>query len=231
MPQYWQNLSHGVESITQFKDQELAATGTPAAEREHPNYVKARAILENVEDFDAAFFGFTPREAEITDPQHRLFLECAWEALESAGYDAATYAGRIGTYAGSGWSSYLFHHLYGNATVRRSLGDYQTLLGSHQDFLTTRVSYKLNLKGPSIDVQTACSTSLVAVQLACQSLLTYQSDMALAGGVTIYTPQQTGYRYQDEGIFSPDGHCRAFDAQAQGTVSGNGCGIVILKRL
>ncbi|MEM9691929.1 MAG: type I polyketide synthase [Myxococcota bacterium] len=137
----------------------------------------------------------------------------------------------MGTYAGSGWSSYLFHHLYANPNVRRSLGDYQTLLGSHQDFLTTRVSYKLNLKGPSIDVQTACSTSLVAVQLACQSLLTYQCDMALAGGISIYTPQATGYLYQDEGIFPPDGHCRAFDAQAQGTVSGNGGGIVILKRL
>ncbi len=231
LPEFWHNLSNGVESITRFADAALAAAGVPEADRDQANYVKARAILETIEDFDAAFFGFTPREAEITDPQHRLFLECAWEALENAGYDAATYTGRIGTYAGSGWSSYLFHHLYANPNVRKSLGDYQTLLGSHQDFLTTRVSYKLNLKGPSIDVQTACSTSLVAVQLAYQSLLTYQCDMALAGGISIYTPQQTGYLYQDEGIFSPDGHCRAFDAQAQGTVSGNGCGIVILKRL
>jgi len=229
--QFWQNLRDGVESISVFTDEELLTSGIDPETLSDPNYVKAGAVLEDIELFDASFFGFNPREAEMTDPQHRLFLECAWEALESAGYNSETYADRIGTYAGVGWNSYLFNNLYSNSDLIQSLGGYQTLIGNDKDFLATRVSYKLNLKGPSMSVQTGCSTSLVATSLACQSLLTYQCDMALAGGVTVFMPHKAGYFYQQGGIFSPDGHCRAFDAKAQGTVIGNGVGIVVLKRL
>jgi FkbM family methyltransferase len=229
--QFWQNLRDGVESITIFSDQELGASGVDPEVLSSPNYVKAGAVLEDIELFDASFFGFNPREAEITDPQHRLFLECAWEALESAGYISETYTGRIGVYGGVGWSSYLFNNLYSNPDFIKSVGGHQTLMGNDKDFLTTRISYKLNLKGPSINVQTACSTSLVATSLACKSLLSYQCDMALAGGVSVFVPQKAGYLSQEGGFLSPDGHCRAFDAKAQGTVIGNGVGIVVLKRL
>jgi amino acid adenylation domain-containing protein len=231
LEQFWHNLAQGVESISFFTDDDLIASGiTPDVFRD-PQYVPAQATLEQIEWFDAAFFGFSPREAEITDPQHRLFLECAWEAIEHAGYDTATYPGRIGVFAGVSQNSYLFNNLATNLDLIDAFGHYQTWLGNDRDFLTTHVSYKLNLRGPSITVQTACSTSLVAVHLACQSLLNGESDMVLAGGATVRVPHQTGYVYQPGGIRSPDGHCRAFDAQAAGMVSGNGVGIVILKRL
>jgi acyl transferase domain-containing protein/acyl carrier protein len=229
--EFWQNVLDGVESVSFFSAQELEAAGVDPAVLNDPNYVRAKAILEDVERFDASFFGLHPREAETMDPQHRLFLECAWEALESAGYDPDKYQGRIGVYAGSSLSTYLLANLYLNREVVESAGVYQTLLGNDKDFLPTRVSYKLNLRGPSVAVQTACSTSLVAIHLACQSLLNGESDMALAGGVTISVPQKAGYFYQEGGILSPDGHCRAFDAQAQGFVGGSGVGIVVLKRL
>ncbi|MEM1290631.1 MAG: acyltransferase domain-containing protein, partial [Cyanobacteria bacterium P01_H01_bin.162] len=173
-------------------------------------------------------FGYSPREAELLDPQQRLFLQCAWEALETAGYDTESYDGSVGVYGGAGMNGYLFN-LYANAHIRESISPYELFLASDKDFLTTRVSYKLNLQGPSLDIQTACSSSLVAVHTACQSLLSGECDIALAGGVAV--SKQQGYRYQDGGIYSPDGHCRAFDAQAQGTVGGNGVGIVVLKRL
>ncbi|HLL70296.1 MAG TPA: amino acid adenylation domain-containing protein [Pyrinomonadaceae bacterium] len=184
-----------------------------------------------MELFAAPFFGINPREAEVIDPQHRLFLECAWEALEDAGYNSETYAGRIGLYAGAGMNTYLLYNLYSNREVIRAVGDFQAMIGNDKDFLPTRVSYKLNLRGPSVSVQTACSTSLVAVVLACQSLQTFQSDMVLAGGVSVRVPRNAGYIYQKGGIMSPDGHCRAFDANAEGTVVGSGVGIVVLKRL
>ena len=222
---FWRNVRDGVESISFFSDAELLEAGVAPALLQSPHYVKAGAPLADIEQFDAGFFGFNPREAAATDPQHRLFLECAWEALEYAGYDPATYAGLIGVYAGSGVNPYALGSMAADAT------QVQTLISGDKDFLTTRVSYKLNLKGPSVAVQTACSTSLVAVQLACQGLQTYQCDMALAGGVSIAFTQKTGYLYQEEGILSPDGHCRAFDAQAQGAVAGDGVGIVALKRL
>lgn len=231
LEQFWQNLSNGVESIAQFTDEELLASGISIDTLKSPNYVKAGAFLEEIDQFDADFFGFNPKEAEITDPQHRLFLECAWEALEMAGYNSETYNGRIGVYAGAGWNGYLYKNIRLNQELIESVGLHQALIGSDKDFLTTRVSYKLNLKGPSIDVQTACSTSLVAVNLACQSLLNYQCDMALAGGISLAIPQKSGYSYQEGGILSPDGHCRAFDANAQGTVFGSGVGVVVLKRL
>jgi len=169
----------------------------------------------------------------MMDPQHRFFLECASEALESAGYNPDTYEGLIGVYAGASMSTYLLN-LYSNRNLHQTLVShdfYQTLINNDKDFLPTRVSYKLNLKGPSVTVQTACSTSLVAVHLACQSLLNYQCDIALAGGVSIGVPNKAGHFYQEGGIFSPDGHCRSFDAKAQGFVVGNGVGIVTLKRL
>ena len=226
--EFWQNIKNGVESIRPLTDEYLQAQGVDKTSLDHPQYVKAGAVLEDVELFDADFFGFSPREAEILDPQQRLFLECAFEALETAGYNPQTYPGSIGVYGGVGINGYLFN-LYTNPTIRSSVSNYQLFLASDKDFLTTRVSYKLNLGGPSVDVQTACSTSLVAVHIASQSLLNGECDIALAGGVAI--SKQVGYLYQEGGIYSPDGHCRAFDARAQGTVSGCGVGIVVLKRL
>ncbi|BAZ20907.1 beta-ketoacyl synthase [Kalymmatonema gypsitolerans NIES-4073] len=227
--EFWHNLRDGVESISNFTDEELISSGIDPAVLSDPNYVKVGGVVKDVDLFDASFFGFNHREAETTDPQHRLFLECAWEALENAGYDSTRCESRIGVYAGAGLNNYLSFDL-----TRDRIGSascYQTLIGNDKDFLTTRVSYKLNLKGPSFTVQTACSTSLVAISLACQSLLNYQCDMALAGGVSIRVPQKAGYLYQQEGVLSPDGHCHAFDAKAQGTVLGNGVGVVTLKRL
>ena len=230
--EFWQNLKNGVESVTFFTDEELLSAGVDASVLNDPNYIKAGAILEDIELFDAGFFGFNPREAAIIDPQHRIFLECAWEALETAGYNSQTYRGRIGTYGGVGWDSYLAFNLASNPDLLQSTAaGFQTLIGNEKDYLTTRVSYQLNLTGPSINVQSACSTSLVATSLACQSLLNYQCDMALAGGITISVPQKAGYFYQQGGVLSPDGHCRAFDAKAQGTFPGYGVGIVVLKRL
>ncbi|MDZ8051398.1 MAG: SDR family NAD(P)-dependent oxidoreductase [Aulosira sp. ZfuVER01] len=229
--EFWQNLQNGVESISVFSEQELAEAGIDPAVLQNPDYVKAKAVLDDIDLFDAAFFGFSAKEATITDPQHRLFLESAWEALENAGYNPETYTGAIGVYAGVGMSAYLLNNLFTNPELTRSAGAYQTLIANDKDFLPTRVSYKLNLKGPSVNIQTACSTSLVATCIACQSLLNYQCDMALAGGVSISLPQKSGYLYQEGMIFSPDGHCRAFDAQAQGIVAGSGVGIVVLKRL
>ncbi|MHC5747806.1 MAG: type I polyketide synthase [Nostoc sp.] len=229
--QFWQNLRDGLESISFFTEEELVSAGVDPGLRNDPNYVKAKGVLENIELFDGSFFGFSPREAEITDPQHRLFIECVWEALEDAGYDSETYSGQIGLFAGVAVSTYLLFNLYSNQDLMESVDSFQTLIGNDKDFLPTQVSYKLNLKGPSINVQTACSTSLVAVHLACQSLLNGESDITLAGGVSLSIPQKTGYYYQQGGIHSPDGHCRAFDSQAQGTVGGNGLGIVVLKRL
>jgi acyl transferase domain-containing protein/thioesterase domain-containing protein len=225
--QFWANLCSGVESITVFSREELLAAGVDPAMLDNPQYVPASAILEQIDRFDAAFFGITPREAGHIDPQHRLFLECAWAALENAGYDPAQYSGVIGVYAGVGSNSYTLYQ----RPFSGSAEDYQITLGNDKDFLATRVSYKFDLKGPSLTIQTACSTSLVAAHLACQSLLSGECDIALAGGVSIRVPQKTGYLYQEGGVISPDGHCRAFDARAQGTVVGSGAGVVILKRL
>jgi acyl transferase domain-containing protein/thioesterase domain-containing protein/acyl carrier protein len=229
--EFWQNLREGRESITFFSDEALAFSDIDPAVLNDSRYVKARGVLEGAELFDASFFGFSPREAEIMDPQHRIFLECAWEALENAGYDPEQYKGSIGVYAGVSMNTYLLNNLYVDGDFTRSVTGLHMRIGSDKDFLTTRVSYALNLAGPSVAVQTTCSTSLVAVHLACQSLLSGECDIALAGGVSLRVPQKAGYVYQEGGIYSPDGHCRAFDARAQGTVGGNGVGIVVLKRL
>lgn len=213
--EFWQNLRDGVESVDHFSDAELLAEGIASDLLNNPAYVKAGVTLEDIAMFDAGFFGFSPSEAQIMSPQHRLFLECAWEAMESAGYDSSTFKGEVGVYAGVNANAYLFN-LFFNPNAPRGLDPFRVLLLNEKDSLTTWVSYKLNLTGPSINVQTACSTSLVAVHVACQGLLNYQCDMALAGGVNINVPQKAGYFYEEGGISSPDGHTRAFDAQAQG---------------
>jgi acyl transferase domain-containing protein/acyl carrier protein len=229
--QFWANLRDGVESITFFSDEELRAAGIPEEVLRNESYVKAKPAIDGVELFDAAFFNITPREASIMDPQQRVFLECAWEALETAGYDAERFSGRIGVYGGSNLSSYLLWNLLSNPELMAAIGGVQGRISVDKDFLTTQVSYRMNLRGPSFAVQTACSTSLVAVHVACQSLLDGECDMALAGGVGINLPRQSGYFYQEGGIYSPDGHCRAFDADARGTTLGDGVGIVVLRRL
>jgi len=227
--EFWRNLRHGVESIRQFTDDELKSLGVSATSLQDPTFVKAGAILEKIDQFDASFFGYSPREAEIIDPQQRIFLECAWQALEDAGYSSDTDQNLVGVFAGTSLSTYLLYNLLANEAA--SQDTFQAMIGNDKDFLSTRVSYELNLKGPSLDIQTACSTSLVAAHLACQSLLSYQCDIALAGGVSIQVPERTGYYYIPGGVSSPDGHCRAFDAEAQGTIFGSGVGVVVLKRL
>jgi non-ribosomal peptide synthase protein (TIGR01720 family) len=228
--QFWWNLRNGVEAISTFTDEEVLAAGVDSQVLGEPNFVRAGGVLQDIEMFDASFFGCSPREAEILDPQHRFFLECAWEALEHAGYSTAACAESVGVFAGVGLSSYL-RNIYSEREFARMADAMQLVLGNDKDYLATRVSYKLNLKGPSVTVQSACSTSLLAAHLASQSLLSGACDMALAGGVTISVPQKTGYFYREGGIASPDGHTRAFDARARGCVGGSGVGVVVLKRL
>ncbi len=228
--EFWENLRAGRETISVFSDDELRAAGVDERTLSDPQYVKARPILDGIKSFDAPFFGYTPREAEIMDPQHRVFLEASWAAFENAGYDIESYDGAVGVYGGASISSYMAN-LYSNPELVESVGTFQTLIGNEKDSLTTKVSYKFNLRGPSLAVQTFCSTSLVAVHLACQGLLNGECDMALAGGVSIIVPQVSGYRYEKGGIGSIDGHIRAFDADGSGIVFGNGLGAVVLKRL
>src|SRR5438552_5507482 len=228
--EFWRNLCAGVEGISFFSNGELDALGVDGP-KDNPDYVKARGILDAADQFDAAFFGINPREAEVMDPQHRVFLECAWEALESAGCDPERHEGAIGVFAGMSMNTYLANVLLHRPDFLAQFNEHQIMLGNDKDFLPTRVSYKLNLRGPSLNIQTACSTSLVAVCVACQNLLNGECDLALAGAVSIAFPQKRGYLYQEGGIASPDGHCRAFDAKAAGTVAGEGAGIVVLKRL
>jgi acyl transferase domain-containing protein len=229
--EFWQNLKDGLESIATFSDEELAASGIDRALLNEPSYVKAGAILEDIDLFDASFFKLTAKEAAAMSPQHRLFLECAAEALEIAGYNTEAHNGRIAVYAGAGENTYFLRNLASNHDLLKYLDSLQIAVGNNPEFMPTQVSYKLNLTGPSVSINTACSTSLVAVQMACQSLLNYQCDLALAGGVSIRVPQKEGYLSQGGGMTSPDGHCRAFDARARGTLFGSGLGIVVLKRL
>jgi len=232
LAEFWENLRGGVESIRSLSDQELLAAGVDPEVLRAANYVKSASVLDGIELFDAPFFGFSPKDAAIMDPQHRVFLECAWEALENAGWSADEFPGSIGVFAGSGMNAYLMFHLVPNQKLMSSAGLFllkQT--GNDKDVLATRVSYQLNLTGPSMTVQTACSTSLVAVHVACQSLLNRECDMALAGGVTIEIPHKQGYVYREGEILSRDGHCRAFDAESSGTVFGSGAGVVVLRRL
>ena len=233
--QLWQNLCEGRESVRPIATAELE-DGLTEAQRGKGKYVAARAILDNVDMFDAEFFRILPREAEVADPQQRVLMECAWEALEDAGYDPARITGNVGVFAGSSINTYLLLHLASNPGFREEftrsyqVGSFPALVGNGHDFLATRISYKLNLRGPAMTVQSACSTSLLAVAQAWQSLTNYQSDLALAGGVSISFPQHRGYFYQDGGMVAADGHCRPFDAAATGTVFGAGAGMVLLKR-
>ena len=230
--EFWRNLRDGVESIRSLPDAELLAAGVSPEELASPDYVKRASVLDDVPMFDASFFGLSPRDASIMDPQHRHFLECAWEALEDAGHPPQSFDGSIGVFAGSGMNTYLIHNLLANRRLLASAGLFQLKqTGNDKDVLATRVSYQLDLRGPSINVQTACSTSLVAVHLACQSLLNCECDLALAGGVTIEIPHGQGYIYHEGEILSRDGHCRSFDATSSGTVFGSGLGIVVLRRL
>lgn len=227
----WQHLCDGVESIRRLTDEELRQAGVAPEIINRADFVAAAAPLDQVQMFAASFFGFAPREAQITDPQQRIFLECAWECLEDAGYVPSNFSGRIGVYAGAGDSAYLLTCLLPQRQLADAVGLFALTIGNKPDYMPMQVSYRLNLRGPSVSVGTACSTSMVAVHLACQSLLNYECDLALAGGAHIELPQVNGYFYQEGGVASPDGHCRAFDARAQGTVSGNGVGVVMLKRL
>lgn len=238
LDQYWQNLRDGVESIHFLTDEELQLGELDFEEvKDDPNYVRARGMLDDVDMFDAGFFGFTPRQAAILDPQQRIWFETAWEALENAGYAPEKFDGLIGVYAGGGYlDNYLLYNLardrrWIEELVRfRSLDGFASMISNDKDYLPTRTSYLLNLRGPSINVQTACSTSLVAIIQASQSLLNYETDMCLAGAISLATPQERGYLYQEGGMYSKDGHCRTFDAEAQGTVFSSGLGIVVLKR-
>ncbi|NTX06847.1 type I polyketide synthase [Myxococcus sp. CA040A] len=228
---YWRNLRDGVEGIRFFTDDELRARGVPEERLRQPGFVKAGAVLEQVDAFDAGFFGYSPREAALMDPQHRIFLECAWEAMEHAGHGLDTESRSVGVFAGTSLSTYLLFNLHTHPELLDSGDSFQVMIGNDKDFLATRLAYHMDLKGPSLDVQTGCSTSLVATHLACQALLGFQCDVALAGGVSVDMPQRTGYVHQPGGIASPDGHCRPFDAEAQGTLFGSGVGVVVLKRL
>ena len=230
LDQLWDNLCRGVESIRRLTDDELLAAGVSPETLASGRYVKAASEVANVDLFDAEFFGLSPREAEALDPQQRLFLEHAWQALEHAGYDSRRPSGPVGVYAGSQMSTYLFNIL-SRPDIADALGPFALQLSVDKEYVATRTSYTLDLKGPSVAVQTSCSTSLVAVHFACQALANRECDMALAGGVAVRAPLGVGYLYQDAGILSPDGHCRAFDATARGTVPGTGVGIVVLKRL
>jgi len=228
--EFWQNLCNGVASSTFFSEAELDPSIDPDL-RNNPNYVKAKGIIEDADKFDAAFFGINPREAEMMDPQQRIFLEVVWEALETAGCDPDRYDGNIGLYAGSSYNTYFNNNICGRREIIDRLGDFQTMLANDKDFLTTRAAYKLNLTGPSVNINTACSTSLVAIAYAFQGLIEGQCDLALAGGVSITAPLNSGYLYQEGAMLSPDGYCRPFDTNAQGTLFNNGAGVVVLKRL
>ncbi|MBV9108181.1 MAG: type I polyketide synthase, partial [Gemmatimonadetes bacterium] len=228
---FWANVREGRDCITFFTPEQLRASGHPEEMLADPAFVPATGRLGDVEHFDAAFFGYSPREAETTEPSHRIFLECAWEALEDAGVDPSRAGGAVSVYAGAAGHGYTEGHVLANPDVVAATGGLQVKLGSLPDFLATRVAYKLDLRGPAVSVQTGCSTSLVAVHLAVQSLLRGECDLALAGGTCVNVPADTGYLYAPGSIASPDGHCRPFDAASAGTVGGNGCGVVVLKRL
>lgn len=229
--EYWDNIINGVCSIKTFTREECLASGAPAEWLDDPRYVRRLGVLENPDLFDAEFFGYSPREAETIDPQQRIFLECAWEAIEDGGYVPDSFDGSIGVFAGSGLNYYLLKNVLNTAPRLEEIVNVLTFIGNEKDFLSTRVSYKLNLKGPSCSIQSACSTSMVAVHLGCQSLLSFECDLALCGGVSLQTPRMYGYLYTEGEIFSPDGVVRAFDRNANGTLFGEGAGVVLLKRL
>jgi acyl transferase domain-containing protein len=228
---FWRNLCAGVESIRFYSEEELREAGVSPELLADPAYVKANAALDGVELFDASIFGMNPGVAQITDPQQRVFLEVAWHALEHAGYDAGRFEGDISVFGGLSINTYLLENLATNRQLIESHGFLQAAIANRGDHLATLTAYKLNLRGPAFTVQSTCSTAMSSVHLACQALLSYQTDMALAGGVSVRVPQTMGYLFQEGGVASPDGHCRPFDAKSKGTVFGSGAGVVVLKRL
>ncbi|MBM4062660.1 MAG: type I polyketide synthase, partial [Planctomycetes bacterium] len=232
LQEFWRLLDEGRDACVPLSDEHLRAAGVPPALLADPDYVKAAMLLDGIDQFDAGFFGLSPRDAALFDPQHRVFLECAWEAFEHAGHVPERFPGRIGVFAGCGMDTYLLHNILTNPDLVRRIGMFLIRhTGNDKDFLATRVSYQFDLRGPSVNVLTACSTSLVAIHQAAHSLLAGECDLALAGGVTILVPQDRGYLYKDGEILSPDGRCRAFDAASKGTIFGSGAGIVVLRRL
>ncbi|MGX1334861.1 acyl transferase domain-containing protein [Bradyrhizobium japonicum] len=225
---FWSNLAKGVESITFFDDDALLKAGVDPAVLRDPQYVKAAPVIADFDHFDAGLFEYSPREARVTDPQQRLFLEVAWEAFEDAGYRPQGFDGAVGVFAGAG--GLVSSYFASNPSLQGSTGGVEHI-GNDKDFIATRVSYKLDLTGPSLTVQTACSTSMVAVNLACRSIMGGECDMALAGAACVRVPHHGGYYFREGDIQSPDGHCRAFDAAAQGTVFGSGVAAVLLKHV
>ncbi|MGX7674551.1 amino acid adenylation domain-containing protein [Plantactinospora sp. DSM 117369] len=228
--EFWENLCGGVESISTLSVAELVASGLAAEVVSAPGYVRRAGVVAGVDGFDAGFFGFSPREAELLDPQHRVFLECAVEALQRAGHDPARFEGAVGVYAGVGFGDYAWNNVAPGAHRLPGVSGLQLALALDKDYVATRVAYKLNLRGPAVSVQTACSTSLVAVHMAAQALLAGECDMALAGAAALFVPAR-GYPFVEGGVLSPDGHCRPFDEAARGTVPGSGVGVVVLRRL
>nr|QEO73851.1 Beta-ketoacyl synthase [uncultured bacterium] len=229
--EFWRNQRDGVESVTRFSAAELVDAGWPAEMVAHPDYVPSAAVIRDADHFDAEFFGYTAQQAEISDPQQRMFAECVWHALEDTGHNPSRFDGAVGVYAGCFASKYLPLNLLANARFRRSLAAFSARPYNDKDFLATRAAYLCNLRGPAMTVQTACSTSLVAVHLACQALLSHECDMALAGGVALPVPLIGGYPVVAGGIFARNGHCRPFDSAASGTVPGYGVAVVALRRL
>lgn len=228
--EFWNLLEEGRSGLSEFSYDELLEEGISRDLLDNPDYVWKSGSLPSTPYFDHSFFGFSPNEARFMDPQHRLMLEHSHRALESAGIIPGEYEGKIGIYAGAGRNQYLQKNLFFSSEAH-TRSDFQTMIGNENDFLASRVAYRLNLTGPALTVQTACSTSLVAVQLAYQSLLTYQCGVAICGGVSLNVPVKSGYLYEEGAILSPDGVCRAFDSKASGTVFGSGVGVVVLKRL
>ena len=229
--QFWENLKAGKESISLFSKDEMLAAGVSAEMIDLPNYVGAKGILEGAELFDANFFGIAPREAELMDPQHRVLMECSWAAMEDAGYVPEQYPGRIAVFTSAGMNTYLPVNLMSNPDLLAQVGGFELSIYNDKDFVPTRIAYSMNIKGPAIDIGTACSSSLVSTHLACQHLLTYQSDMALVGGITIHLPQKVGHLHEPGSAYSPDSHCRPFDSTHSGLIDGNGAAVIILKRL
>ncbi|MBB4909159.1 type I polyketide synthase [Actinophytocola algeriensis] len=232
LDRFWQNMADGVDSISFFGRDELRAWGVPDELADQPGYVPARGVVDGADRFDHRLFSYSPQDAALMDPQQRVLLECAWSALEHAGHAPVAKDGnRTAVFAGTGMNVYLLDNLWPNERVLKAAGGFGLVIGSDKDYAATRIGYKLNLQGPALTTQTACSTSLVAVHLAVQSLLTYDADLALAGGATIAPPTRRGHLHEPGGIFSPDGRCRAFDRDAAGTVPADGAGMVVLKRL
>jgi amino acid adenylation domain-containing protein len=231
LEQLWTNLLDDVESISRFTPEELIQSGVDEETRNDPNYVPCRGIVDDADKFDAAFFGIGPLEAQVMDPQQRVFLELAWAALEDAGYDPARFPGMVGVYAGVGDNHYYHHNVLCHPEMVKTVGRLITGYGNEKDYVATRVSYQLDLTGPSVSANTGCSTSLLAVDNAVKSLNAFECDMALAGGVDIFVPQKSGQIHQAGGPFTSDGHCRPFDAEASGTMFCDGAGLVVLRRL